>query len=505
MRPTTWLPDPSHYPEQMTPLSATTWFEAIGRGLHEAMRELRGPFGGFEARTELGWAYEGEWEPEWDHDPDRMERVALEIASRWETELAPHAHAITADLRRMRPEHPSPGEAIELLDRAWNLVLEQWKVHFLAVIPAQVAAEMFSRRYTDAVGGDELAPYRILEAVPNETNEADLAVWRLARRARELGVDDILRAYPPELVVDRLGELAVGRELLYDLHGYLLRFGGRARWHELSLPREAEAPHMTLESIRLFLDTDAAPHTNRDEDVERLERTFLEADPEAAQLLQAAKAGHALKESHAYHIDYPGLLATREVLLAFGRRLLTEGKLSNVKGVWMLRREELRQALEERSDLDPLIQERRDELAKGRREGSRSHLGDPPEETERDTILEKFYGSGAAEAEDLVGAAASRGTARGRARVVTGPQGFGRVEPGDVLVATTTTPAWTSLFPSLAALVTETGGILCHGAIVAREYGIPAVVGLSGATQRIPDGALISVDGTTGRVEILSD
>src|SRR5207248_962955 len=53
--PSTWLPDPSHYPEPMTPLSATTWFEAVGRGLHEAMRELRGPFGGFEARTDLGW------------------------------------------------------------------------------------------------------------------------------------------------------------------------------------------------------------------------------------------------------------------------------------------------------------------------------------------------------------------------------------------------------------------------------------------------------------------
>ena len=67
--PATWLPDPSHYPEQMTPLSATTWFEAVGRGLHEAMRELRGPFGGFEARTELGWAYEGE--------------LRLRIVARW--------------------------------------------------------------------------------------------------------------------------------------------------------------------------------------------------------------------------------------------------------------------------------------------------------------------------------------------------------------------------------------------------------------------------------------
>jgi phosphohistidine swiveling domain-containing protein len=73
-----------------------------------------------------------------------------------------------------------------------------------------------------------------------------------------------------------------------------------------------------------------------------------------------------------------------------------------------------------------------------------------------------------------------------------------------VLIAATTTPAWTPLFPSLAALVTETGGILSHGAIVAREYGLPAVVGAQGAMASIPDGARVRVDGLSGAVEILS-
>src|SRR4051795_10799522 len=66
---TTWLPDPSHYPDQMTPLSATVWFEAMGHGLHEATRELRAPFGGFLTRTELGWAFECALPPEWKPGP----------------------------------------------------------------------------------------------------------------------------------------------------------------------------------------------------------------------------------------------------------------------------------------------------------------------------------------------------------------------------------------------------------------------------------------------------
>jgi phosphoenolpyruvate synthase/pyruvate phosphate dikinase len=89
------------------------------------------------------------------------------------------------------------------------------------------------------------------------------------------------------------------------------------------------------------------------------------------------------------------------------------------------------------------------------------------------------------------------------ARVVSGPDDFGRVSGGDVLVCTTTTPAWTPLFPSLAALVTDTGGILCHAAVVAREYGLPAVVGTEVATRVIPDGVAVRVDGATGEVQVL--
>src|SRR5712691_10074716 len=116
MTPTTWLPDPSHYHEQMTPLSATTWFEAVGAGLHEAMRELRGPFGGFEAVTEGGWAYEGELEIEWQPDPEGFRAAALDLARRWEQELCPRAHAITDALHQLRPESPTSTEALDTFD-----------------------------------------------------------------------------------------------------------------------------------------------------------------------------------------------------------------------------------------------------------------------------------------------------------------------------------------------------------------------------------------------------
>lgn len=100
----------------------------------------------------------------------------------------------------------------------------------------------------------------------------------------------------------------------------------------------------------------------------------------------------------------------------------------------------------------------------------------------------------------VAGTAAGRGIADGPARVLGGPDDFSRFRPGDVLVCRTTDPAWTPLLVRAAAVVTEVGGMLCHAAIVAREAGIPAVVGATGARTALSDGQRVRVDGATGRV-----
>ena len=486
--PRTWQPDPSHYPEQMTPLSATTWFEALGLGLHDAARELGAPFGGFRTRTELGWAYEGELEPEWEHDPERLGAAALGVALRWEEELLPRVREITAELERMRPELPPPAEAVALLDRLWELVREQWTIHFLVVIPAQVAAELLHDAWVERLGDDDpLAAYRLLEGMDSP---ADDAVWALAEAARREGVDDILRDFECGPALARLGATGPGRRFLRDLDAYLERYGGRARWHELSLPREVELPVLTFEALRLALEAERPPSR----------RDAPSVPPELAELHAVVRGAYALKELHSYELDYPGLLATREALRGFGLRLAGEGLLDDADDVWLLERDELRKALAEPLELRSLVAERRAELEQGRAEGVRPYLGEPPDARERHVALEKFYGSAGGE---LVGAGASPGVAEGVARVVSDQDDFARIRSGDILVTTTTTPAWTPLFPSLAGLVTETGGILSHAAVVAREYGLPAVVGAAGATTVIPDGTPVRIDGTAGTIAIL--
>jgi pyruvate,water dikinase len=120
--------------------------------------------------------------------------------------------------------------------------------------------------------------------------------------------------------------------------------------------------------------------------------------------------------------------------------------------------------------------------------------------------LGHLFGSSVAEhSEDVLrGLAASKGVYEGQARLVSGPSEFGRILKGDVLVAESTTEAFNILLPLLGAIVTDHGGLLSHSAIVAREYGIPGVVGTREATDRIPDGARVRVDGDNGEVTVLA-
>ncbi len=120
-------------------------------------------------------------------------------------------------------------------------------------------------------------------------------------------------------------------------------------------------------------------------------------------------------------------------------------------------------------------------------------------------VMRHLRGYGVTLSEDakrINGMGASKGVATGRARVIFGLDESYRLEPGDILVCRTTAPPWTQLFTIAGGVVTDAGGLLSHSAICAREYGIPAVVATQVGTARIPDGALITLDGEKGTVTI---
>jgi pyruvate,water dikinase len=389
----------------------------------------------------------------------------------------------------------------------------------LTVIPVHAARELLHDAYVELLGkSDELEPYRLLEGLPNETLAADELLWRTAQLSSELDVADLIVELPAAEVAQALRQTHHGRRVLASLDGYLERYGGRSRLHELSEPRQAERPELALEAVRLFLEHPRdlpAERERRERDRRALVGQTLQRIDDGrragfTELLERVAEAVELEETHAYHIDYPGLAATREVLLGFGARLVGEGRIELCDDVFALGLDELRAAVRDSwgPPLHELVADRHAERHRALQAVPAPVLGPPPDPDQPiPPMLAKFYGvPGRASAEgDLIrGTGASSGAVTGVARVVRDAD-FARVSAGEILVCTTTTPAWTPLFASLAGLVTDTGGILCHAAVVAREYGLPAVVGTEVATRRLRDGALVAIDGDTGEVRVLRD
>lgn len=149
-----------------------------------------------------------------------------------------------------------------------------------------------------------------------------------------------------------------------------------------------------------------------------------------------------------------------------------------------------------------MVAERRTTWERQRRMAAPLVLGKPPPLLA--AVLHRgtqtYPAPGTLPAGAIVGEPASPGRATGRARVLHGPGDFSKFQPGEVLVAAATTPAWTPLFARAAGVVTDGGTLAAHASLVAREYGIPAVVATGAATRRLRDGQFVAVDGTTGTV-----
>jgi rifampicin phosphotransferase len=195
-------------------------------------------------------------------------------------------------------------------------------------------------------------------------------------------------------------------------------------------------------------------------------------------------------------------------MMALGRKLMDARVIDEAGDVFFLRLDELTHLASSPTGMQATVAERKADLARYERMEPPQSIGAPLIVDDRpgpsQIIHRYFFGTLAPPSDEQVirGSGASQGIVTGRARIVRSLSESGRLEPGEVLICRTTAPPWTPLFALAAAVVTETGGILSHSAICAREYGIPCVVGTQVATSRIPDGAIVTVDGNKGTVTI---
>jgi pyruvate,water dikinase len=198
----------------------------------------------------------------------------------------------------------------------------------------------------------------------------------------------------------------------------------------------------------------------------------------------------------------------RRILRELGSRLVAAGALDHPMDVCWLSLDEARAATSA-LDAGTAVADHRDAVADRQATARGEALAKPPQYLPKNAAMDSFAWMYPAKEEQangnmLTGTAGSGGVVSGIARVLSGPADFAAFSPGEILVASITTPAYTPLFAMAAGVVTDIGGVLSHGSIVAREYGIPAVLGVGVATRRIRTGDLITVDGAAGTVRLPS-
>jgi pyruvate,water dikinase len=383
------------------------------------------------------------------------------------------------------------------------------------VVPGIVASVLLRDRLRKWLGREEGISVLNKSLTGNVTSEMGLALGDVAEKARpypEL-IQYLSQSQKKVDFQEGLSSLPGGEAFQQAFDQFLQQYGVRCSGEiDISRPRWKEQPQQLLPSILSHLQQ-MKPREHR----QRFAKGEKEAEEMATQLLQEVRAqrwgwwkqlclrrlirlfrhGIALREHHklaiVQHFDL-----YKEVILSEARKWVAEGILFEEEDVFFLRFQELIDIAEGRvpTHLEQLIQQRKaDYMRDIDRKPPRVFTSQGEVLIARQTVDSLPPGT-------LMGTPVSSGVFEGTAKVVLSPE-QADLEEGEILVAPFTDPGWTPLFLSAKALVLEVGGMMTHGAVVAREYGIPAVVGIDDATKKIQTGQRIRVDGDRGYVEII--
>ncbi len=347
----------------------------------------------------------------------------------------------------------------------------------------------------------------------NITSEMGLAIGDLADIVRELPeVEAYLQTAKDEGFLEGLLTLEGGEKFHQDFSVFLAKYGRRCPGEiDITKPRWREAPTQLVPAILGHIRS-VKPGAHRDkfaigkQVARETEASILQQLRNKPfkrrimkRLIKLYRNYGALREHHKYLL-ITLLDESKKEIMKEAEELVKQGVLQTKEDIYYFSLDELIQISkgEFTDDVTKLLADRKDEY-------KLQHKLKPPRVmTNEGEIVIPSVRKGDFPENALIGTPVSAGVVTGRARVVLKPE-EAELHEGEILVAPFTDPGWTPLFQSAKALITEVGGLMTHGSVVAREYGIPAVVGVDDATKKIKDGQLVQVDGDRGFVEILDD
>ncbi|MBI4571428.1 MAG: hypothetical protein HY723_05715 [Chloroflexi bacterium] len=556
-----WQREASHYPKPLTPLASSIVLDSINEAFVKVFAEFGLPLERFEFREIGGYVYQaakpfavgGAGGTKLPPKPvlwlffrlhpalraryakskqaldGRRDRALLD---RWGREWRPR---LIRDIERWRTT-----ETAGLDDRAFAAHLDdlqRWAfeamdIHFYLTPPYTLAIFRLHSFCEQHLGYDDSRTLALLSGLSEMSSEPAVEIAKLADKIKTNGdlAKAIVDASPvavPSLLAERDASLAAAFDQYID------RYGCRALRYELVEQTLGERPDLVASLLQDELRKpggiaseqarlEAARAEARSNALAALPDGALRAQFET--LVSEAERAYPVREDNEFFTVSAPLALLRFGALEAGERLARHDAIADAADVFFLRFDELLGGLREQGrDSKAIVAQRKQELAEAEAFDPPASYGEEPPQPPLDVLppswrevmsamvyaMEKIFEPErsnrreATGARELKGIAAARGTYTGPARVIMGEHEFDRLQTGDVLVCPITSPVWSILFAKVGALVTDSGGVLSHPAIIAREYGIPAVVATGNATQIIADGQQIVVDGEAGVVRLV--
>lgn len=538
-----WFRDDLHQPYPISPMGMTTIQKHHAWGYHVASEQTQLPPSKgahvkvYKGRVYLGFALID--------DPAEVGRRAQEFGKlveycmdHWDEYYRRYIDEVIANLNSLAAVDGDRLTTPHLLDhlrKSEEINRRHWEIHFILMYPADTCYlefEGFCKKY--GMGEkDFVGMLKGFNSMPAQTDEE---LWNLAKMAEAAGLSDTFLNTPVESLPETLKINPAAAEWRQRLNVFLQVHGNRisAAHLDVMFPTWRENQGPVLDTIKSYLprlqsgwdffQARKAVAMQREQAVAAFEKKVSSEDLAVFQrLLKVAQQVYAYQEDHGFYIDQGSTAALHNTLMACGRRLHRLGLIERPDDVFFLNFGELVEVLDDLARdekigtyhhmalVPPLIRERKENWHQAHTADAPLTVGNVPP-TMTDPIAIKVFGiiddvlhpKGEKEvAERLEGFPGSSGVAEGPARVVMSFEDFPTLKSGEILVCPYTATAWTPLFLKISAVVTDTGGMLTHAAIAAREYGIPAVVGTWNATNSIRNGDIVRVDGDKGVVEVI--
>ncbi len=525
-----WVQDLMHFPTPITPFTDSLQGPAFSIGASRGIEPLSMPIIGLKTMVQNSYVYIAS--VPFEGTPEEMEArletmkgtimgIMQTLLPRFWDEYVPRIVALADGMRYGDYSELSVTELAGRVHGLLDIYTELWDIHMQVNIPPMAAVFGLEEFITATLGEEAAAKsHLMLQGFANKSIETGQRLWEIAKEVRTNPAlaKAIKGSHSEASFTSAIETVPGGGDFLESWRAFLAEYGWRTGGFEVSEPSWIEVWTVPVNQLNAFvsaenpespLQAQARQAAERDRMVAEYEGKLpVEAQPIFRMLLAAAQAYIPLAEDHNFYIDQMAFNSGRVPALALGRAMVSEGMVDVPADVFFLTMDDIATiAAGDTSARTAVVAERRAALEAAKGSIPPEALGTRlPPDMPADPVMTKFFGFGTDLPSDtrvIRGIASSAGTATGTVKVVRTLAEADKIEPGDVLVCHMTMPAWTPLFSSVAAVVADSGGVLSHCSIVAREYGIPCVSATRVGTRLLKDGQTVTVDGGRGIVRVI--